>query len=225
MNVRRTVVVWVLRLLTRAVCRIDAVQLDRVPPTGPLIIAMNHVNILEVPIIFTQLYPRPVSGLVRSDAWDNRLWRFVLNACEAIPIRRGEADLGGLRRGLHALEAGRIVVIAPEGTRSHDGRLQKAHAGVVFLAERSGAPVLPVACYGSEGFRSNLQRLRRTDFHIRVGDALHVEGAEGRSRREARGRAVDEVMARVAALLPREYRGAYVRRPVSSEGRDVAAGA
>ena len=91
-------------------------------------------------------------------------------------------------------------------------------------AQRSGAPVMPVAYYGSEGFRDNFRRLRRTEFHIRVGDAFHLASAAGHTRREARSRAVDEVMARVASLLPREYRGAYVRGAVSTEGSDTVAG-
>jgi 1-acyl-sn-glycerol-3-phosphate acyltransferase len=155
------------------------------------------------------LYPRPVRGYVRADAWDNRFWRFLLDTCEAIPLRRGHADLQAFRAGLEALERGHIVVIAPEGTRSHDGRLQSAHGGVAVLAARSGAPVVPLAYHGSEGFRANLRRLRRTDFHIRVGEPFRFGSSGEFPSRAQRAAFVAEVMGRIAALLPPESRGPY----------------
>lgn len=209
MRFRRWLVVSFFRFLTSLVCRIDDDQLSRVPGRGPLVIVMNHVNILEVPIIFTRLYPRPVTGFVRDDAWDNPLWRFALDACGAIPIRRGEADLSAVRTGLDLLKRGHVLIIAPEGTRSHDGQLQKAHPGVVLLALRSGCPMMPVVYSGSEGFRENLRRLRRTDFHICVGESFYLDPRGERVTRQVRRRMVDEVMYRLAALLPPECRGAY----------------
>ena len=59
-------------------------------------------------------------------------------------------------------------MIAPEGTRSGNGRLQRGLPGAVLLAMRSGAPLLPMAYYGGEKFRDNLRNLRRTDFHIQI---------------------------------------------------------
>jgi len=92
----------------------------------------------------------------------------------AIPLRRGEADVVALRKSLDALDAGNILALAPEGTRSGDGRLQRGHPGVVTIALHSGAPVLPMACYGYEIFKHNFKRLRRTDFRIVVGNPFYL---------------------------------------------------
>ena len=102
-----------------------------------------------------------------------------------------------------------VLAIAPEGTRSGDGRLQKARTGVAVLALESGAPVIPVGYYGGEKFRANIVRLARTDFHIRVGDPFHVRMEGGRLTRDVRERITAEIMYRLARLLPPEYRGYY----------------
>jgi 1-acyl-sn-glycerol-3-phosphate acyltransferase len=78
-----------------------------------------------------------------------------------------------------------------------------------MLALRSGAPILPVAHWGGEDFGANLKRLRRTDFHIRVGRQFTISTNGERITREARQQIVDEMMYQLAALLPEKYRGVY----------------
>jgi len=81
------------------------------------------------------------------------------------------------------------------------------------LAAHSSAPILPVAFYGHERIWFNVSRLRRTDFHIRVGQLLRVR-ADGRWTAEKRQAVADEIMTRIAALLPTEYRGVYSNHPL-----------
>jgi 1-acyl-sn-glycerol-3-phosphate acyltransferase len=183
--------------------------LAQVPDQGPLIVVTNHVNILEIPIIYTHLQPRPVTGFVAAYRWDSRWLRWLLDACGAIPLRRGEADVAALRRGMAMLNAGYIVIISPEGTRSGHGRLQQGHPGVVLLALHSGAPLLPVAFYGSERYRDNLRRLRRTDFHIVVGKPFYLDAGGVKVTRQVRRQMIDEVMYQMSALLLPAYRGVY----------------
>jgi 1-acyl-sn-glycerol-3-phosphate acyltransferase len=202
-------VVVTLKGLTSLICRIDDAQLARVPDRGPLIIATNHVNVIEIPIIYTRLQPRPVAGMVLADRWNNPLLGWVLDVGGTIPLRRGEPDIAALRTALDRLRAGHIIVIDPEGTRSGDGRLQKGHPGAVLLALRSGAPLLPVVFHGSEHYKDNLHRLRRTDFYIEVGKPFHLDAGGRRVTRQVRQRMIDEVMYQMAALLPPPYRGAY----------------
>jgi 1-acyl-sn-glycerol-3-phosphate acyltransferase len=202
-------VVTTLRGLTSLICRIDDAQLARVPDQGPLIIAANHVNIIEIPIIYARLQPRPVSGMVLADRWENPLLGWILDVGEAIPLRRGEPDIGALRTAIERLKAGHIIIIDPEGTRSGDGRLQKGNPGAVILALRSGAPLLPVVFHGSEHYQENLRRLHRTDFHIEVGRPFHLDAGGRRVTRQVRHQMIDEVMYQMAMLLPPVYRGVY----------------
>jgi 1-acyl-sn-glycerol-3-phosphate acyltransferase len=209
MTLAHHVVVATFKGLTSLLCRIDDAQLAQVPDRGPLIIVTNHVNILEIPIIYTRLQPRPVTGVVAAVRWNSRWSRWLLDVCGAIPLRRGEADVAAMRRVIETLKAGHIVIVDPEGTRSGHGRLQKGHAGVVLLALRSGAPLLPVVFYGSEHYKDNLRRLRRTDFHIAVGKLFYLNAGGVKVTRQVRWQMIDEIMYQMSALLPPAYRGVY----------------
>lgn len=208
-----TVIGWAIsqsvKFLVRLLCRVDATQLARVPTRGPLILVSNHVNFLDVPVVFTHLQPRPLAGFSKIETWDNPFLGFLFSLYGAIPLRRGEADVMAMRKGLKALEIGCILGVAPEGTRSGTGRLQRARPGVVTLALRSGAPVLPIACYGFEKFKHNLPRLRRTDFHVVVGNPFYLNVEGYKVTRAVRQQIVDEIMYQIAALLPPAYRGYY----------------
>jgi 1-acyl-sn-glycerol-3-phosphate acyltransferase len=194
---------------TRLLCRVHDQELERIPKQGPLILVSNHINFLDVPIMYTHLMPRPATAFTKVETWDNPLLGLLAELWKAIPIRRGEPDLNALRQGVQALRAGGILAVSPEGTRSGDGRLQRGHPGVVMIAQMSGSPLLPVVFYGNEQFQANLRRLRRTDFQIVVGRMFRLKDSAMRLGREARQRATDEIMVQLAALLPPPYRGAY----------------
>jgi 1-acyl-sn-glycerol-3-phosphate acyltransferase len=203
--------------LLRVVCRVDDAQLAKVPDRGPLIYVANHVSFLEVPLIQTHLVPRPTIGFAKAEAWENPILRFLAGLWKPIPLRRGEVDMSALRQALQALEAGHIFGLAPEGTRSGDGRLQRGKPGVILLALRSGAPVMPLVHYGGELFWRNLARLRRTDFCIAVGDPFYVDAGGIRVTREVRQQMTDEIMYQMAALLPPPYRGVYANLDEATE--------
>jgi 1-acyl-sn-glycerol-3-phosphate acyltransferase len=198
-----------IKRITRTILRVDDAQLARVPDHGPLILVPNHINFLEAPVLYTHLLPRRMTALAKVETWDNPFLRYLFNMGEAIPLRRGEADIAALRRGLAVLEAGHILAVAPEGHRSSTGSLQRGHPGVVFVAMHSGAPLLPLVCFGGEKFRSNMARLRRTDFHIVVGQPFHVDTGGKPASGALRQQIADEVMYQLAALLPPAYRGYY----------------
>jgi len=197
------------RALVALLCRVDDADISKVPAGGPLLIVTNHINFLEIPVVHTRLLPRRVFALAKAEAWDNRVLGWLFDRWGAIPVRRGESDLGAMRKCLEVLEDGAILVIAPEGTRSRDGRLQHGHAGVVALALRSGAPILPLVFYGGEKLGENLRRLRRTPFHIVVGEPFRLDGGGGRVTQERRQEMAADVMQRLAGLLPIEYHGEY----------------
>jgi 1-acyl-sn-glycerol-3-phosphate acyltransferase len=125
--------------------------------------------------------------------------------------------MNAIRRGLYALERGYIVGVAPEGTRSGHGRLQRGRGGAVLLAIKSGAPLLPIAWYGAEDYRAHWKRFRRVDFRILVGSPFSLRTAGARLRRAERQRIADEIMYQVAALLPPAYRGHYANLDAATE--------
>jgi 1-acyl-sn-glycerol-3-phosphate acyltransferase len=200
---------FIIRIWTRITCRIDGQELKKVPMRGPLIAIANHTGQIEVPLIFAHLQPRPITGWAKVEAWDNHFLNWVFGVWGLIPVRRGEADMKALKDALKALEEGKILGIAPEGTRNKTGKLIRAMPGTAMVALKSGAPIIPVAHWGGEVYLKNLKRLKRTDFHIRVGKpfTINTEGIKVTS--EIRQQIADEMMYELAKLLPEEYRGEY----------------
>jgi len=208
-NFKLAAVNFAFKAFTNITCRVDARTLDRIPDKGPFIIIANHVNFLDLLIMYPRVYPRVVTGFAKVETWDNPIMAYLFNILEAIPIRREEVDVTALRKALDILDQGKIVAVAPEGTRSRDGRLQQGKPGVVMLALKSGAPLLPIVYYGGEKFRENIQKFRRTSVHIDVGIPFRLDSHGERVTRDVREEMLDELMYQLAGLLPEEYRGEY----------------
>lgn len=212
-NLFHTILAWLvnttLRILTGIVCKIDCTELEQIPPCGPLILVGNHINFLEVPTLLTRIWPKPITGFSKTETWHNPFKAFLFNVWGGIPLRRGEADLEAFRKAEEALAAGMIFVLAPEGTRSGNGRLQRGHPGTILLAVRSGVPLQPMAFHGSEYFWQNLKKLKRTEFHVHVGNPFWIDTHGKALSRDVREQATREVMYQLAALLPPQNRGLY----------------
>jgi 1-acyl-sn-glycerol-3-phosphate acyltransferase len=209
MSLTRRAVNLTLRAITNILCRIDDHQMAKIPPRGPLLLVTNHVNFLEAPVLISRIQPRPLTGFVKVETWDNPILGALFSVWGGIPVHRGTPDREALRSGLRALEDGYILGVTPEGTRSGDGSLSKGHPGIVTLAIKSGAPILPLVFHGGELFWDKIRRLRRTDFHIVVGEPFEIDLEGTATARKLRMEVLDQIMYQLAALLPTQYRGAY----------------
>ncbi len=209
MSLSQRFIVTLFRLLTGSVFRIHDEALSGIPPRGPLIIVTNHINILEIPLIYAHLQPRPVHGLVLADRWKNPVLAWGLDACNAIPMERGAGNLESIHRSLEVLNAGEMLLIMPEGTRSGDGRLQEAQPGVALLALKSKAPLFPIVFHGGEHYPQNIKKLHRTDFFITAGKPFYLDAHGEAVNSAVRKQMADEIMYQLAAILPPLYRGCY----------------
>lgn len=196
----------VLRILFKILLKLEIVGLENVPSQGPLILMINHINFLD-PVLTVGLMPRPVTAFAKIETLGYPLLGFFIRIYGVVPVRRGEVDRRALRQAIETLARGEAFLVAPEGTRSHHGRLQPARDGIAYIALRTGATILPVAIWGQERFLANLKRLRRTPIHIRIGKPFHfVPGTGSRDELRAMTR---EAMYQLATLLPPQYRGVY----------------
>lgn len=209
MNLPQKLLHQMVRSLLRTVCEVHDEQISKVPSTGPLLIITNHINFLELPTLVTHMGKRPFTGIAKAESWDNIFKKILFDMWGGIPIRRGEADREALYQVLDALKRKMIVGLAPEGTRSHNGCLQYGRPGVLLMALRSRAPILPIAVHGQEHFWENLRKLKRTRIDIEVGNAFHLDADSQPVIREVREGMMREVMFQMAALLPPDNRGMY----------------
>ena len=202
-------VTGLIRLVMSTLCRIEGGELRKVPRMGPAIVVINHINFLEIPVIYTRLMPRRLAAMVKAETWKNPILGFLGSLWNGIPLSRGVVDRKAFSLAREALENKEILFVAPEGTRSGSGKLRRGSPGVTMLAADSGVPIFPVGHFGGEGFWNNFKTFRRTDFHIKVGAPFFVETRGVPLDRSARRRIVDEIMHRIAELLPDSYRGYY----------------
>ena len=200
---------WGIRGISHLICKVDSSQLSKIPKRGPLIIVLNHVNFLDAPLISVHVLPKPLTALVKIETWKSPLLGPLFTMWEAIPIRRGEADLTAFQAAQQALKEDKMVAVAPEGTRSGDGVLGKGLPGVVLLALRSGAPMLPLVYYGHENYKDDFRHLRRAPFHIAVGEPFRLKNVHGILGKDVREKITEEIMYQLAALLPEKYRGSF----------------
>ena len=184
-------------------------------PAGNFIAAANHLGRLDTAVLLCIIDREDIIMPVAEKYKKHPLFGAIGRAVNAIWLNRFEADYPALREILARMQNGGMLVIAPEGTRSKTEALQEGRMGVAFLASKSGYPVLPVALTGTEDRRitENLKRFRRSKIIVRAGDLFHIQIPKGKGREQAMRAATDEIMCRIAALLPEKYRGVYADRP------------
>lgn len=188
---------------------------EHTPTSGALLLVSNHLGNLD-PIIMGTKLPRRLYILAKVELFSWPLIGWLARQADVIPIRRGQSDRDALRRVLEHLEAGHAVLLYPEGTYPKGQTpigLIKAQPGAAMLALRSGATILPIGISGSQyvwtkrGLPWNL--FRRWPIEIKVGEPYRPTVPPGISQKQALALVGEEMMRRIAALLPEAYRGYY----------------
>ena len=206
----------VVRILAKILIRLEVVGLENAPAEGPLILAITHTNFLD-PALAGAVMPREVVIMSKIENFRHPFFGIIARLYGAFPVRRGEVDRQAIRRSLEVLADGQALLMAPEGTRSGHGRLQKGHAGMTFIALHADAPVVLMAITGGEHFWANLSRLRRTPVKIVIGKAFRFSSGQKRAGREIMSKMTEEGMYQMASLLPPERRGVYSDLDLATE--------
>ena len=200
--------------------KLDVLGLENVPRKGPLIMASNHVSVADPPVLCVKT-PRRIAWMAKKELFDIPVVGLCYRFYGCVPVRRGAADIAALRQSEQALRKGLVLGMFPEGTRSHEPGMQPAEPGTAMIALRTGAPILPVAMSGTESVslpRSFFHWLRSDQPSVRLvyGKPFRLEQPK-RIRREDVERGTNEIMRRIAELLPPHYRGVYGNTAPSAE--------
>ena len=202
-RITRAIIVLVMHLLYRY----RATGREKMPKAGPTIIAVNHIHLFDVGVVVTAIRRR-IYTLAAAKWRDNRLVNAFMRIAGTIYVRRGQVDRQALKDCLQALRKGHALAIAPEGTRSRGKGLQRAKPGLVYLASRTKAIVVPVAFWGVERL-SDWKRLRRPTCRLVIGNPFRLPALEKGASTERMQQLADQVMVRIGSLLPESYRGVY----------------
>ncbi len=204
----------IVRFVMKIIADIEVHRTEKLP-AGNVIVAANHLGRLDTAVLLCVIDREDLIMPVAEKYKNHPLYGAIGRAANAIWLNRFEADYSALRQILDRMKQGGMMVIAPEGTRSKTEALQEGKMGVAFLAAKSGYPVLPVALTGTEDRRivENLKHFRRSKITVTASDLMEVHIPAGKGREQAMREATDEIMCRIAAVLPEKYRGVYADCP------------
>lgn len=182
---------------------------ERVPATGPVILASNHASFLDPPLVGSALN-RDINYLARESLFRYPGVGAILRSWNSVPVDRDGGGAAGLRAILDRLHAGGGIILFPEGTRTRDGRLQPARAGIGLTVIKSTAPVVPVRVFGTfAAYGREMKFPKPLPVAVKYGKPLGFEAqrTEAKSCEKDRLKMIyrevaDEIMAAISKLEP-----------------------
>lgn len=164
-----------LRGVFTSIWGIKVTGLENIPLGGPLLIAANHVSLIDPPLVAVAVAPRRRPfGIGKKELFEKPLLGWWLRGMGSFPIDRQGDATSAMRSALSVLTKGGCLVIYPEGTRVKPGEKRAPKAGVAFLSARTGAPVVPVRVLGTAEFP------RKFPLEVRIGAPLAPPKSEDR---------------------------------------------
>jgi 1-acyl-sn-glycerol-3-phosphate acyltransferase len=207
---------FLVRLILKLVAHLDLLGHENIAGFNEsALVVSNHLGRLDVALVYHYLDRQDILVLV-AEKYQKVAWiRWFVKALGAVFVDRFNADLNTMRIALNHLKQGKVLVLAPEGTRSPTGALIEARTGASYLAARSGVWVVPIAIYGSEdkAVVEALRHFRRVHITASVGKPFKFPPLQAGNREEMLQVYTDEMMCRIAVMLPEKYRGFYASHP------------
>ncbi len=182
---------------------------ERVPLSGPVILASNHASYLDPMLIGAALH-RGINYLAREDLFRFPVLGWVLRRWQTVPVNREGSGAKGLRAILDRLLAGGAIILFPEGTRTGDGKLQPARSGIGLTVIKSSAPVVPVRVFGTfEAYNRDLSFPRPRRVAVKFGEPMSFENLRTEAQvcskerlKQIYQQVADEIMVTIAKLQP-----------------------
>ena len=189
---------------------------ERVPESGPVILAANHTSFIDPPLVGAGL-GRDINYLARESLFCFPGIGALLRSWNSVPVDREGGGAAGLRKILDRLLAGGAIILFPEGTRSPDGKLQPARSGIGLTVIKSNAVVVPVRVFGTyEAYGRHMRFPRPRPVAVKYGEAMRFEAlrAEAKTCSKARLKEIyqqvaNEIMVAIARLEPCEDKAAF----------------
>ena len=207
------------RLLVGSLIQLEIIGMDKAPTSGAYIATANHIGLIDALVVYYALDRDDIIMMVAEKHREYAIARMLAKIVGAIFVERYQADFVAMREVMRRLKNGGVLIIAPEGTRSPTGGLQPGRSGAAYLAAKTGLPIVPVSVVGTEDKHmvANLKRFQRAPVTIRVGELYTLLPLSKENRDGAVQDYTDEIMCRIAALLPEDYRGVYANHPRADE--------
>ncbi|MBW8010201.1 MAG: 1-acyl-sn-glycerol-3-phosphate acyltransferase [Chloroflexi bacterium] len=205
----RKIIFIIVKIFMRVFTRIEVDGLENVPLSGASILTINHLGRLDVFLVFSVVKRDDLTGWVAEKYRKIPLIPFLVKAVNGIWIDRERGDHTAIRHAEDYLKANWMLGFSPEGTRSYTGTMQEAKQGVAYIAAKTSALIVPTAITGTELAQKEILHLRRPKLTLCFGEPFTLPLLERATRADSLKKGTDEIMCRIAALLPEKYRGFY----------------
>jgi 1-acyl-sn-glycerol-3-phosphate acyltransferase len=174
---------------------------------GPAILASNHQSYLDPPLIGISCRS-DIYYLARDTLFQIKGVGWFLSKLNTVPVDRDRGDIGAIKSVIRLLQSGKRVIIFPEGTRSLNGNLQAARAGLGMVVAKTLAPVVPIRIFGSYDALPKSGGLKLRPVTVVIGKPLKFLKTDlGEGGRGVYQQLSERVMAEIANLeLPPERR-------------------
>jgi 1-acyl-sn-glycerol-3-phosphate acyltransferase len=204
------------RLIFHVLGHVRLIGKENIPYGKPYVVAINHISIFDPPLALS-FWPETAEVIGAADVFEKKGQGPILSMYGVIPVHRGDYDRLLLETTLAILKAGRPLLMAPEGGRSHQVGMRRAKPGIGYILEQTQVPVVPVGLVGTtDDFWQRARRGERPRLEMRIGKPIHFQPIDrrGAERRVQRQQNADLVMRHIAGLLPEEYHGVYAGQAI-----------
>ena len=205
-----------LRFVRWALPKLARVEIEgrqRVPAEGPAIFVFNHLGIFDGPLAYLSIGREDTSGWVAEKNQANPFYAYLVRVIDGVWLDRANPQASSFKQALAWLRKGGAFGVAPEGNRSPTNVLLPGRPGVAYLAAMSGATIVPGGHTGTDIVWDEWKRLRKPVLRIRFGEPFTLPPLPREGRDAALQAGIDEIMCRIAAILPEDYRGVYAEYP------------
>lgn len=171
---------------------------DNIPGRKPFIICSNHIKWMDPATVGVAIPARyRIRFMAKKELFNILIFSFIVRMAGAFPVNREQADYGAIKKAFQLLKEGHVLGLFPEGSRSKDGKLQKAQNGAALIAVRSGVPVVPVAIVGPYRFLKPL--------NVYIGKPFVLPPLVYDSKEDKKARLAEmsyEIMGKIRDLMP-----------------------
>ncbi len=202
-------------IATRPIFRLQVEGREKVPRTGGAVVVCNHPGGVDY-IALGLASPRQLYYMAKVELFQIHPWLSAyLRAAGAFPVRRGQRDVHAIQEAVDVVRSGKVLGMFPEGTRSRGGALKRGKSGAARVAMAAQVPIVPAGVIGAyEAPKRFYRQLRRPLVTVRFGEPFLPQGrVENPDDVHAN---VEQMMRRIAGLLPPEMRGLYAHQPENS---------
>lgn len=210
----RKLIFIIANIFMRLTTRVELLGgVEYVPEEGGAILTINHLGRLDAAAVYIFIKRNDLTGWVADKYRNNPLLGILVRGLEGVWINREGSDRKALKWAIECLKQGKMLGIAPEGTRSPTGAMIEAKQGVAYLATKTGVEIIPVAITGTEKVWSTWKKLKRPKLTVQFGKPFRLPGYTREQRDQILQHSTDEIMCRIATMLPEKYHGVYKKHP------------